>query len=205
MKILIVDDHEVFLHGMILLLENNIDPLQILTAHSAQSALSIIEQTPCIDLLIMDIGLPDMDGCVLLQLLNERNFIIPTCVLSATDEIKKIQHVLNLGAMGFIPKEWEAEQIVAGLKQIMQGQIVIPADIQTKLNTLNLEQQKILLSKRQKEVLILLKDGFSNLKIAEILNISESTVKSHVSAIFQVFEVKGRMECVENAKKLGVI
>ena len=107
--------------------------------------------------------------------------------------------------MGFIPKEWEAEQIVAGLKQIMQGLIVIPTDIQTKLNTLNREQQRILLSKRQKEVLILLKEGFSNLKIAEILNISENTVKSHVSALFQVFEAKGRMECVENAKKFDVI
>ncbi|MCU7837047.1 MAG: response regulator transcription factor [gamma proteobacterium symbiont of Taylorina sp.] len=205
MNILVVDDHQVFLQGLIFLLENNFSADKVFTANTAMEALTIIEQTPNIDLLIIDIGLPEIDGCAFLQSLNERNLIIPSCVISATEDISKIHTVMNLGAMGFIPKEWDSEQIVDGLEKILQGQIVVPDDIQKKLHTFDNLQKKIVLSKRQRDVLVLLKDGLSNSRISEVLNISPFTVKSHVSALFQVFDAENRMECVENAKKFKVL
>jgi len=112
---------------------------------------------------------------------------------------------MSLGAMGFIPKEWDTEQIVEGLKQILEGEIIVPEDIQKKLKTFDDLRKRIVLSKRQRDVLELMKDGLSNSRISQILNITEYTVKSHVSALFQVFDANNRMECVENAKKFGVL
>ena len=205
MNILVVDDHQVFLQGLIFLLENNFDGVNVLTANNANTSLEIIEKSPDLDLLIIDIGLPEIDGCALLKLLNERDLIIPCCIISASEEIAKIHTVMSLGAMGFIPKEWDSEQIAEGLKKILDGEIVVPDDIQKKLHTFDNLRKKIVLSKRQRDVLELLKDGLSNVRISQILNISEYTVKSHVSALFQVFDAENRMECVENAKKFGVL
>jgi len=205
LNILVVDDHQVFLQGLIFLLENNFDGVNVLTANNADTALDIIEKSPDLDLLIIDIGLPEIDGCALLKLLNERDLIIPSCIISASEEIAKIHTVMSLGAMGFIPKEWNSEQIAGGLKKILDGEIVVPDDIQKKLQTFDNLRKKIVLSKRQRDVLELLKDGLSNVRISQILNISEYTVKSHVSALFQVFDAANRMECVENAKKFGVL
>ncbi|MFK5891915.1 MAG: response regulator transcription factor [Pseudomonadota bacterium] len=205
MNFLVVDDHQIFVHGLQILLENNFENANILTANNATNALAAIEQSPNIDLLILDIGLPEVDGCAFLTLLNERNYTIPTCIISVTEDVSKIHNVMSLGAMGFIPKEWDAKQIVAGLKQILQGQIIVPEEVQKKLNTFNDLQKQILLSKRQRDVLLLLRDGLSNLKISQILNITEYTVKSHVSALLQLFDAGTRMQCVENAKKLGIM
>jgi len=176
-----------------------------MTANNALNALLIIEQSEDIDLLVLDIDLPEVDGCVLLTRLKERNYIIPTCMLSATDNIPKIHNAMSLGAMGFIPKKWDAEKIITGLSQILQGDIVVSEDVQIKLKIFNHLHKQFLLSKRQQDVLLLLKGGLSNLKISKKLNISEHTVKSHISALLQVFDADNRMQCVENAKILGVI
>jgi len=205
LNILVVDDHQVFLQGLIFLLENNFEDVNILTANDAQKTIEIIEQSPDLDLLIIDIGLPEIDGCALLKLLDERGIIIPRCIISASEDIAKIHTVMSLGAMGFIPKEWDTEQIVEGLKQILEGEIIVPEDIQKKLKTFDDLRKRIVLSKRQRDVLELMKDGLSNSRISQILNITEYTVKSHVSALFQVFDANNRMECVENAKKFGVL
>lgn len=205
MNILVIEDHQIFSQGLKYLIEDSFSAVTVLTANSAKAALKLIEQSADLDLLIIDIGLPDIDGCAFLKMLNERDIIIPSCIISASEDISKIHTIMNLGAMGFIPKDWEAEQIASGLKRILDGEIIIPKDIQKKLNTFNQLQKKIVLSNRQRDVLVLLKDGLSNQKISEILNISEHTVKSHVSALFQVFEADNRMQCVENAKNFSVL
>jgi len=205
LNILVIEDHQLFSQGLKYLIEDCFTAVTVLTANSAKSALTLIEQSADLDLLIIDIGLPDIDGCAFLKMLNERDIIIPSCVISASEDISKIHTIMNLGAMGFIPKDWEAEQIASGLKRILEGEIIIPQDIQKKLTTFNQLQKKIVLSNRQRDVLVLLKDGLSNQKISKILNISEHTVKSHVSALFQVFEADNRMQCVENAKNFSVL
>ena len=205
MNILVIEDHQIFSQGLKYLIEDSFAAVTVLTANNAKSALKIIDQSADLDLLIIDIGLPDIDGCAFLKMLNERDIIIPSCIISASEDISKIHTIMNLGAMGFIPKDWEAKQIASGLKRILEGEIIIPQDIQKKLNTFNELQKKIVLSNRQRDVLVLLKDGLSNQKISEILNISEHTVKSHVSALFQVFEADNRMQCVENARNFSIL
>lgn len=210
MNILIVDDHKLFLDGFCLLLKKLNQHVSISAFESAEKALVRLAETSDWDLIILDITLPDLSGIDVLKIIREKGLLIPVVFVSATENSYKIACTYHHGANGFIPKSCDTQIMLTALQAVLDGEIYFYPDIkliiENQLNELaNNNELKEKLTARQLEVLTIMAKGASNKEIAEQLFISEPTVKSHISIIYQLFEVKKRVECIRKAEWLGLI
>jgi len=208
-KIVIIDDHQLFLHGLKLTLENSDN--EVLIFDNPMVALMQIEQLQP-DLILMDLCMPEMDGICMIDELAKRQVLSPVIVLSACEEYKDVLLALQKGAMGFIPKSYAPQDMLKGLEAVLMGDVFIPDDIQQQLERMIVEEKKnkelYSLSERQTEILSLLHMGKTNREIAELLSISPDTVKFHQKGIYQILEVSGvssRAKAVEKAVQVGLL
>lgn len=218
MKILVVDDHVLIreaLRGVLIELIGN--EAVVLEAQSARQALRVLDQNPEIELILLDLVLPDQNGIVMLSELRERYPAVAVVVLSALDDRERITNALNLGALGFIPKSAGREVMLSALNLVFSGGVYIPPEIlgfgdsrQELTSPANLlpprrvSNRDLGLTKRQMEVLTLMMHGKSNKAICRELNLAEPTVKIHVSAILKALNVTNRTEAVIVAANCGV-
>lgn len=210
MKILIVDDHPLFSDGLARLVTQLSDDTQVTTVHSVVEAINQLAIDSDIDLILLDLNMPEMDGISLLQRFNADELCVPVVVISSESKLGIIRQALELGAMGFIPKSLRAEEMLSAMHDVLQGAIYVPQEIQKQLSQLpaaNHQQdvgermQQIGISKKQYETLELLAKGLSNQQIATTLNRSEHTIKSHLRALFQILGASNRTECVNLARQ----
>lgn len=214
MNILIVDDHPLFIDGISYVVKRLAENVEVTTAISIDEATKILTSKNNFDLILLDLDLPGMNGLSLLTRFKAEELCIPVIIVSAEVKIGMIQSTLNWGAMGFIPKSFSADKMLSAITSVIEGEIYIPENIQTQLQRLpasntsktlpeSLQQSGI--TQKQFQVLKLLTNGCSNLQIANTLNRTEHTVKSHVTALLQILNAKNRMECVDIARKRGLI
>jgi len=208
-NILVVDDHRLFLEGMRHLLLGLGDGVEIDLVDSVVMAIDKIDHGNQYQLLMMDIALPQIDGFSLLTSLNERKFLIPTIVISASSNISDINRVMKLGALGFINKSTSSEEMLAAVRKVLKGEIYLPDDVWPKMKLYPSAskyqhsaegESSEGVGKRQLEVLRLVVDGLANKQIAAVLNIGESTVKYHVTILFKHFEVSSRTSLIKQAQ-----
>jgi DNA-binding NarL/FixJ family response regulator len=161
----------------------------------------------------LDLGLATTDGLETLERFRLAVPEVPVIVLSGDQDPRHIRAALDSGAVGFIPKAHTSELMIAALRFVLAGGIYLPPSVLeddvngTQLSvdtaaTVSLAFAR--LSPRQQEVAQLLLQGGSNKAIARRLNLSEGTVKAHVSAIFQIIGAKTRVEAVLIAAKSGI-
>lgn len=204
MKLLLVDDHQLFLDGLTALLSkgDNIDAID--TVNNGKEALEKL-QSGQYDVALIDLRLPIMDGFELLQSLSESSCLVPIIIVSASADPSDIDLAFNMGAMSFIPKSSSGETIAHTIDQVMSGQKVFPDQTNTPL-TPQAKQwaSQHNLTQRQLEVLRLMRQGLSNQAIAELLSIRMPTVKTHISAIFQALGTQSRAESSKKAHQLGL-
>lgn len=216
MKILLVDDHQLFLDGICHVIQRLADGVEIMPLADPLAAMSAIEKDPDIELVLLDINMPRMNGIAFLTALKLHRCTTPVVAVSATESIEDVVNVLNAGAVGFIPKSHGADEMLHALQIILKGDIYLPDALQTPVARLQAQRQpstrkddsginKVGVTRRQREVLKLVAQGFSNKDIALSLHLTESTVKSHISALFQLLHARSRSECVQNAYKIGLI
>lgn len=210
MDILIVDDHQLFLDGFCLLLKKLNDNVSINDFENAEDALEALNTSLNWDLIILDINLPDLDGIDVLREIRKKGLLVPVVFVSASENIYKIACTYHHGANGFIPKSSNTKSMLSALQSVIDGEIYFYPELKMVVeNQLN-EIQKYngvseKLTKRQLEVLTVMAKGASNKEISETLFISEPTVKSHISIIYQLFDVKKRIECIRKAEWLGLV
>lgn len=209
-RILVVDDHQLFLEGMRHLLLDLGPDVELDLVESVEKAIDKIDQGNHYQLLIMDIALPQVDGFSLLKSLNERKILIPTMVISASSSMADIHRVIQLGALGFIHKNTSSEEMLLAVRKVLGGEIYLSDDIWPKMKLYpsalqhtpqdqSTEREGI--GERQWEVLQLVKDGLSNKQIARVLNIGESTVKYHVGVLFKHFSVVSRTALIKEVQQ----
>lgn len=208
-RIVIIDDHQLFLHGLKLTLENSDN--EVLIFDNPMIALMQIEQLQP-DLILMDLCMPEMDGICMIDELAKRQVLSPVIVLSACEDYKEVLIALQKGAMGFIPKSYSPQDMLVGLEAVLMGEVFIPTEIEAQLEQLILQekQNKALyhLSDRQTEILSLLHVGKTNREIALCLSISPDTVKFHQKGIYQILDVSGvssRAKAIEKALQVGLL
>jgi DNA-binding NarL/FixJ family response regulator len=214
MKILVIDDHVLIREAMRgVLRELKGDAAVILEAADWRQAMRQIEQNPDVELVLLDLGLPDRDGLEMLSDLGKRYPTISVVVLSAQQDRDTVMKVLDLGALGFIPKSGQREVMLSAFNLIFSGGIYIPPEILNRREPATAPRAApaplktradLGLTERQIEVLALMMQGKSNKAISRVLDLAEPTVKIHVSAILKALKVANRTEAVIAATALGL-
>ncbi|WP_413700126.1 response regulator transcription factor [Psychromonas sp. KJ10-10] len=139
-KIVIIDDHQLFLHGLKLTLENSDN--EVFIFDNPIAALMQIESLQP-DLILMDLNMPEMNGIAMIEELTKRQVLSPVIVLSACEDYKDIATALEKGAMGFIPKSYAPNDMLMGLEAVLKGDVFIPEEVQQQLEKLDQQDKKI--------------------------------------------------------------
>ncbi len=204
MQILIVDDHRLFSEGLAVLL-NELEPnIHVTHAHSIAQALQITNE---FDLILLDLNMPDASGLDGLKKLKISHEAAPIVVVSGEESTSRIRECIQLGAMGFVPKASTTTELFSALKRILAGEPYLPSHIlHAPIESVQqaTSMQQLGLTKRQLEVLAKVIQGKPNKVIARELDISDTTVKTHVLAVLGALDVHNRTEAVYKAVSLGV-
>lgn len=214
MKILVVDDYALVREGLRHALQALADEVEVLEARDAEEALRLIDQHPALDLVLLDIGLPGMDGFLALDEMRRGHSSVPIVVLSASTEKRDIAAALNMGAMGYIPKMAPREVMLRALRLVLAGGVYIPPQALGMSEFPGAQTggaasapksiEELGLTERQKQVLGLIAQGKPNKAIANELQISEPTVKAHVTEILRALKASSRAQAMVTARRFGV-
>ena len=202
--IAIVDDHPLFRDALRQTLAASFANLRLSEGGSLQELGTLIEKGD-VDLVLLDLSMPGVQGFSGLIYLRALNPQIPVVVVSANETPAAIRRCLDFGASGFIPKSMPVSRIREAIAAILNGEIWLPpgmdpgrsdgkdSDVVARLSTLTPQQVR---------VLMMLGEGLLNKQIAYHLGVSEATVKAHVSAILQKLRVESRTQAVIAVKKI---
>ena len=207
MKILIVDDHALFREGLTHVLQNLEKRATILEASDYEQALQHISTNPGLDLVLLDIKLPGKNGFELLSSITRQYSALPVVILSASTKRSDLQQALDLGAMGYIPKETTSSNMYDAIKLILSGGIYVPQSIgfiNDCNNFVSGSNNNYVFTPRQLDVLTLLIDGYSNKHIAQELQLAEATIKVHITSILKTLGVNNRTQAAMMATQLGL-
>jgi DNA-binding NarL/FixJ family response regulator len=208
LKILIVDDHSLVREGLRQLLKGLGNDVEVLDAPSCQGAFELVRQHANLDLVLLDYHLPDMNGQEALNVFSSQHPELPIIMLSGFMNPLLMRQVLNKGAVAFLPKSGNSDELLSAIRLILAGDVYLPPES-------TLTQASGLLgapgtgtpspnfTPRQEAVLQLLLDGYANKEIGKMLSLSDETVKNHVSAILRGFEVSNRTQAVITASRFG--
>lgn len=199
---LIVDDHPLYREGLISALRSRLGDVTVSGADSAEDGLAILDKNPDIELVLIDLRLPGMDGFAALRLYGERFPAVARVVVSGDDDPVLVQRAFAAGASGFIPKSLAVDDVAGAIRQIMRGELFVPPS-QAQGTTSAGDTKSLTL--RQIEVLRLLGEGYTNKEIARTLDITERTAKAHLAAIFEALNAENRTQAVIAAQRAGWI
>jgi DNA-binding NarL/FixJ family response regulator len=213
MKILICDDHELFRAGLRLVLARLEESTELIDASSAEETFRVAEADPDLDLVLMDLGMPGMDGLSALGVLRDRFPALPVVIVSASERDADVRAAIDRGASGFIPKSSSAPVLLAALRLVLSGGVYLPPLVLAASApapggappaTDRRRERAAALTPRQLEVLDLMAKGRTNREICDRLGIAEGTVKAHVATILEALDVANRTEAAAVMRELGI-
>jgi DNA-binding NarL/FixJ family response regulator len=209
MKILIVEDHQLFVEGLRIILSSLTDEPEIFCANNAQQALDILVRTPDINLILMDIGLPDINGRALLKIFRAQGYEQPLLVVSGSESIQLAQEMMGAGAQGYVMKSSPLVELHKAIETVLAGDGYLPEDWKDMLggekNNAKSIAKHLKVTDRQLDVLYLLAQGHPNKIIADWLGVTEHTIKTHIQALFDALSVHNRTACIREAERLGLL
>ncbi|WP_394213242.1 response regulator transcription factor [Enterovibrio calviensis] len=196
--IVIADDHPLFRNALFQSVHMAISGANLLEADSLDSLSALLEKEPDIDLLLLDLKMPGANGMSGLIHLRVQYPELPIVVVSASEEASVVRQVKANGAVGFIPKSSDMRELINSLNQVLDGEPCFPegVDFSGHSDEESLMEKVASLTPQQYKVLGMLSDGLLNKQIAYELNVSEATIKAHMTAIFRKLGVKNRTQAV---------
>ncbi len=225
MKVLLVEDHELFRDGVTMILESLDATIDVIWRDTVSGVRELYKEESDLDLVLLDYNLPDGNGIECLKDILAKEPNTPTIILSAEQDAELIQRALAAGAKGFITKTSPSKVILSAIRLVLSGGVYIPPELLApQQNTSPLSVPPSIytsspkegprqeytsikhhqLTARQTNVLAEVVKGLANKEIARELNMSPSTVKVHVAAILREFDVKNRTQAVSYARKNGL-
>ena len=206
---IVADDHPLFREALIHAIGNCIDDARIVEADSLDSLQGAVDANPGADLLFLDLNMPGVSGFSALAYIRSNHESLPTVIVSAMDDPAVIRRAIQHGASGFIPKSSSIASIEAGIDAVMQGELWLPDGISLHDDTLDSEEAGIAaaissLTPHQFKVLMMLGEGLLNKQIAYELEVSEATIKAHVTAILRKMGVTNRTQAVLAVQRLRI-
>ncbi len=194
--IVIADDHPLFRNALFQSVHMAISGANLLEADSLDSLISLLDKDPDVDLLLLDLKMPGANGISGLVQLRAQFPDLPIVVISATEDAPIIRQVKSHGAFGFIPKSSDMRSLIQSLNQVLDGEMCFPEGIDDGAGDDDLTAKIATLTPQQHKVLSMLSDGLLNKQIAYELDVSEATIKAHMTAIFRKLGVKNRTQAV---------
>lgn len=206
LKLLVIEDHAMVREALLQTLKGLDANVVTVGAGDAASALQVLSVYDDIDLVLLDLMLPDTSGMALLGVLRKRYPAIPIVILSALDDTETVGRALRQGAAGFVPKSSSTEGMLSALREVLAGEVYLPARLRDQIEReqgrgARTAAERYGLTAGQARVLDLLAQGKTNRQIAEMLAVTEGTVKIHVSAILKAMKVANRSQALLLAKK----
>ncbi|WVV46912.1 response regulator transcription factor [Pseudomonas sp. NA13] len=207
-KILIADDHPLFREAIHNVISDGFPGSEVMETADLDSALALTAEHDDLDLILLDLNMPGMHG--LNGLINLRNEAptIPVVIVSAEQDKQVVLQAITYGAVGFITKSSPRSQMTDAIEQILNGNVYLPPDIirtqspmGRRLNETPAFPPELLQALTRKQLLVLerMTKGESNKQIAYTLDIAETTVKAHVSAILRKLNVHNRVQAILSA------
>jgi DNA-binding NarL/FixJ family response regulator len=208
-RILIADDHPMVRDALRSAVLYSCQATDVMEADRLDSVMQALEERGDLDLVLLDVNMPGMNGLGGLRTLRQRFPATPVVVVSAHEERRWVREAMESGAAGFIPKSTPRDAIAAALRQVLNGELYVPPqtgddgveDLEDA-ETAEIARRIATLTAQQLRVLELLGTGKLNKEIAFDLSITETTVKAHVSAILQKLKVYSRTQAVVIANRV---
>jgi two-component system NarL family response regulator len=215
LRILIVDDHNLFRQGLIRIL-GDYDQLQIVgEAANGQEALRLVDDVQP-DLLLMDVNMPVMSGPEAVQALRGRYPDLPVVMLTVSERDEDLFEAIRAGANGYLLKNVGAAELLEGIQRVYAGEAMVAPPMAARLleefrnlpapASQETEQASVeALSERETDVLRLVAQGLANKEIADALGLSEHTVKTHLQNILDKLQLRSRAHAAAYAVQAGVV
>lgn len=212
-NILIVEDHELTRFGLKTTFEGVDYVENIYEADSAEKALEIFNEHP-VDVVVVDLGLPGMNGIDATKKLRDSNKDVKVIILTSHNDEKEVLNSLKAGANAYCSKEINPQRLVAVVQSVADGaawfdpsiaHIVLKASTSSRGFDTETSSKDYDLTSREKQILKLMTEGYSNMEIAQLLVISINTTKAHVASILQKLEVDDRLQAALKALKNNIV
>lgn len=208
MKVLIVEDHPLFVEGLRIIVDELADRPEIFCADHAKRAMGYLEAHPDIGLILLDIGLPEVDGRALIKIIRGQGYSQPLLVVSGSENVQLAQEMIRADAQGYVLKSSPLVELRKAVSLVLNGGRYVPQEWEGLLGDSGdgaAAAAKLRITDRQLDVLYLMAQGHPNKVIAGWLGVTEHTVKTHVQALFDSLEVHNRTACVREAERLGLL
>jgi DNA-binding NarL/FixJ family response regulator len=200
-RLLIADDHVTVLEGLVAIIGRQPDMQVVAAASNGREAVDLwLTNRP--DVTLLDLRMPILDGVGAIQEIRRQEFSARVIVLTTFDTDADLFKAIKAGAKGYLLKDAPREELLTCIRRVHSGETVITPMLVTKL-TASLTAEPV--TDRELEVLAQLARGSSNKEISATLNISESTVKSHLRSIFTKLNVLSRTEAIATASRQGLV
>ncbi len=213
MRILIVDDHALVRRGMSYVVKEGFPDADVVESESSAAALECLHTGTKVDLALVDVRMPDLDGLELLRAIKAEWSEMPVIMLSTYENAPYVKRALSDGAAGYLLKDATPEDLSQAINVAMSGSgnVLSPRVIQNLFEDQqaggdhhNGRRNEYSLTQRENDILALLSEGRSNRDIAGALFLSEKTVKAHLAAIFRKLGVTNRTQAAMMAVQMGV-
>jgi DNA-binding NarL/FixJ family response regulator len=205
-RLMIADDHPLFRGALREAVSGLFAKADIAEVGTFDEVTGFLERDSEFDLILLDLTMPGARGFSGLMYLRGQYPAVPVVVVSANDDPSAIRRCMEFGASGFIPKTLGVEEMRDVIARILDGGVWTPPDVDLKSGsdaaTAELVSRMATLTPQQVRVLMMLSEGLLNKQIAFQLDVSEATVKAHVSAILQKLGVESRTQAVIAASKI---
>ncbi len=207
---LVVDDHPLFCEALSLALKGGLGLKRVVTAHTLGAALEMIAGGLEVDAVALDLNLPDVSGVDGLMRLKAATPRTPVVVVSAMSDARIVAQVMRAGAAGFVPKNVPSAELVSAMRHVLDGELYVPPGMvlpreggAAEPDPAGAAERLGDLTPQQLRILGLVCEGKLNKQIAFDLDIAETTVKAHITAILRKLGVQSRTQAVLVARKVS--
>lgn len=204
-QIIIADDHPLFRSALQQAVRQAVGAVDILEVDTIAALQKALDNDADVDLVLLDLNMPGAHGFSGLLYLRGQFPALPVVIVSGTEELTIIRSALRYGAAGFIPKSAALETLVEAIRSVLRGDVWVPAGVgldgaaatedsfAARLGTLTPQQFR---------VLGMVAEGLLNKQIAYDMNVSEATIKAHLTALFKKLGVRSRTQAVIALKEM---
>lgn len=208
-QIIIADDHPLFRAALKQAVNQAIKSAEVIEVGTIALLQDAVEAHPDADLVLLDLNMPGAHGFSGLVFMRGQFPGLPVVVVSGSEDLQVIRRSIDYGASGFIPKSAGLDEISKAIQHVLNGEVWLPADVAAKIDSVRIEdsdfsERLATLTPQQFRVLGMLTEGLLNKQIAYELDVSEATVKAHITALFRKLGVRNRTQAVIAVQQMEV-